>query len=75
MKKMKLTVPHHNKVLTREELKLVVGGETRSSSTCGVRCDQSNNDSQPIENCERATVEAACGSSAMNDGSVVCICM
>jgi len=74
MKKLKLEELNlgNAEVLSREELKKVLGGGSGAGSggSCTVRCDQSSSDGTSVSDCSRTTVSKVCSDLS----NAVCVC-
>jgi hypothetical protein len=68
MKKMEMPFGGIKEMLSREQMKQITGGY---GGSCSVRCDQNTSETKSVENCNRDTVEKACGSDLSN---AVCVC-
>jgi len=75
MKKLSLkpNVINKGEILTRTQLKKVMGGNGSGtgSGNCFLRCDQNSSSGTSVSDCSRATAEAGCGADLSN---TVCVC-
>lgn len=73
MKKLKLNIAHFSEILTREQLKQVVGGSGSGggSGNCSILCEGSTK-WESISDCLRPTAEKHCGTTV--DSSTKCSC-
>lgn len=68
MKKLNLKLGGIKEMLTREQMKKVVGGYGGYSS-CFLRCDQSSSEGSTVTACDAATLKT-CGDTS----NAVCVC-
>lgn len=71
MKRKKISLKEMEGVLSRMELKKILGGSGGDGGGCTVRCDQNSTSGTNVPNCNTSTVTQQCGTDLSN---AVCVC-